>query len=170
MACELWSQVVQYVLLLDEWEVSARRSQYPRIAPVRGDILETICSEVTFQAPSRSSTSAHTAEAGGQKMRESLRILLRLTREGRPPRDPHSTCPIRHGAMAPMGMRQVPGATGALVQDALTAPNVSVSPTSSPSGGTECIRLINRDVELGESAVRRQARAPRRRQLLCRLM
>lgn len=42
MACELWSQVLQYVSVLNQWNVNARLREPPRVAPVRGDILETI--------------------------------------------------------------------------------------------------------------------------------
>ena len=41
-ACELRSQVLQYVSVLAEREVNARPCQSSRIDPVRGDILETI--------------------------------------------------------------------------------------------------------------------------------
>ena len=41
MACELWSQVLQYVSVLNKWDVTVRPREHPRVDPVRGDILET---------------------------------------------------------------------------------------------------------------------------------
>jgi len=42
-ACGLWSQVLQYVSILNEWDVNSRPRENSRVDPVRGDILETIC-------------------------------------------------------------------------------------------------------------------------------
>ena len=39
---ELWSQVLQYVSVLNKWDVNVRLRETSRVAPVRGDILETI--------------------------------------------------------------------------------------------------------------------------------
>ena len=120
---------------------------------------------VTVQAPSRSSTTAHRAVEGGQRMRESLLIPSAPTREVRRPRGPHSICPVPHEARARMRMPQAPAGVRALVRDAVTAPDALASPSSSSSSGTERARLRSRGEKLGERALRCQSHSPRCRQL-----